>query len=54
MIELDPGAALSVFHYVSVKDYIAGLFDGPVDVVNRHSLKPHVRARALADVVDAF
>lgn len=54
LIELDPDAALSVFDYVSLKNYIAGLFDAPVDVVNRDGLKPHVRADALTDVVDAF
>jgi predicted nucleotidyltransferase len=54
LIDLDPGASLSVFDYVAVKDYIAGLFDAPVDVVNRQGLKAHVRPRALADIVDAF
>jgi predicted nucleotidyltransferase len=54
LIELDPNSALSVFDYVAVKDYIAGLFEAPVDVVNRQGLKAHVRSHALADVVDAF
>ena len=54
LIDLDPNVSLSVFDYVGVKDYIAGLFDMPVDVVNRRGLKPHVRSHALADVVDAF
>ncbi|MCB1454322.1 MAG: nucleotidyltransferase family protein [Rhizobiaceae bacterium] len=54
LIDLDPAAELSVFDYVDLKDYIAGLFSGPVDVVNRQGLKPHVRKPALADAVDAF
>ncbi|MEX0957364.1 MAG: nucleotidyltransferase family protein [Rhizobiaceae bacterium] len=54
LIDLDPDVSLSVFDYVGVKDYIAGLFDMPVDVVNRRGLKSHLRTHALADVVDAF
>ena len=34
MIDLDPDARMGVFEFVGVKDFIAGLFDGPVDVVN--------------------
>lgn len=54
LIDLDPAAELSVFDYVDVKDFIAGLFDAPVDVVNRQGLKSYVRKPALADTVDAF
>ena len=31
MVEIDPEAHLTVFDYMGLKDYIAGLFDGPVD-----------------------
>lgn len=54
LIEIDPAAHLTVFDYVSLKDYIASLFEGPVDVVNRQSLKPYVRPAATADAVYAF
>ena len=54
MIEIDPSAAIGVYEYVAIKEYIAGLFDGPIDVVNRDGLKPFVRPAALADVVYAF
>ena len=54
MIDLDPHASLGVFDYVGLKDYIAGLFDGPVDVVNRAGLKPYVKPAALSEVVYAF
>jgi len=37
-----------------LKDYIAGLFEGPVDVVDREGLKPYVRPTATADAVYAF
>jgi predicted nucleotidyltransferase len=38
---------------VGLKEYIAGLFDGPVDVVSRDGLKPHVRA-ATENAIYAF
>jgi predicted nucleotidyltransferase len=48
MIDLDPEAPISVWRYVGLKDFIASLFDGPVDVVNRESLKQHVRPAVIA------
>ena len=54
MVEIDPEAHLAVFDYVGIKDYIASLFDGPVDVVNRDGLKPYVRPAATADAIYAF
>jgi predicted nucleotidyltransferase len=54
MIEVDPEAHMSVYDYVGLKEYIAGLFDGRVDVVDRNGLKPYVRPAATADAVYAF
>ena len=54
MIDVDPEARISVYDYVGLKAYIAGLFDGPVDVVSRDGLKPYVRPTATADAVYAF
>ena len=54
MIDLDPRSHLSVFDYVGLKEYIAGLFDVPVDVVSREGLKPYVKAEALNKVIHAF
>lgn len=54
MIDVDPDARISVYDYVGLKEYIAGLFDGPVDVVSREGLKPYVRPAATADAVYAF
>ena len=54
LIDLDPEAHLSVFDYVGLKEYIGGLFEAPVDVVNRAGLKPYVRPAALNDLVYAF
>ncbi|WP_028351624.1 nucleotidyltransferase family protein [Bradyrhizobium murdochi] len=54
MIEFDPEARVTVFDYVDIKEYIAQLFDRPVDVVNREGLKPYVRPAAMADAIYAF
>ena len=54
MIEADPAARIGVYEYVALKNYIAELFDGPVDVVNRDSLKAYIRPAAMADAVYAF
>ncbi len=54
MIEVDPEAHMSVYDYVGLKEHIASLFDGRVDVVNRDGLKPYVRPAATADAVYAF
>jgi predicted nucleotidyltransferase len=54
MIDIEPDAHVTVFDYVGLKEYIAGLFDGPVDVVSRDGLKPHVRPAATADAIYAF
>jgi predicted nucleotidyltransferase len=54
MIEIDPEARIGVWGYVGIKDFIAGLFDGSVDVVKRRTLKPHVRYSATADAIEAF
>jgi predicted nucleotidyltransferase len=54
MIEVDPAAGIGVFEYVALKDYIAALFDGPVDVVSREGLKPYVKPAVTTDAVYAF
>jgi predicted nucleotidyltransferase len=54
MIEIDPKARIGVYEYVGLKEYIASLFDGPVDVVNRDGLKSYVRPAATADAIYAF
>jgi predicted nucleotidyltransferase len=54
MIEIDPDAHIGVWGYAGVKTYIASMFDGPVDVVDREALKPYVKTAAIADAVYAF
>ncbi|MGH9809814.1 MAG: nucleotidyltransferase family protein [Terriglobia bacterium] len=54
LVEFDPGAHVTVFDYVGVKNYIAGLFVEPVDVIDRDALKSHLRPPAARDALYAF
>lgn len=54
LIEIDPEAPVGVYEYVRIKEYIASLFEGRVDVVDRAGLKPYVRPAAIDDAVYAF
>jgi uncharacterized protein len=54
LVEFDPSARVTIFDYVGLKSYIAGLFEGPVDVIDRDSLKPHLRQSPVQDAVYAF
>src|SRR5579864_3193971 len=54
LIELDPAAQIDLYAYAGLKLYIAELFDGPVDVVDRDALKPHLRRPVLTDAMYAF
>ena len=54
MIDLDPAHGMGVFEYVGLKEYISGLFDIPVDVVDREGLYPYVKPAATMDAIYAF
>ena len=54
LIEIDPDAPVGVYAYVGIKEFIASLFDGPVDIVDREGLKPYVRPAATSDAIYAF
>jgi hypothetical protein len=54
MIEIDPDAPVGVWEYAAIKQYVASLFDGPVDVVDREGLKPWVGPAATRDAIYAF
>jgi uncharacterized protein len=53
MIDTDPEARLTVFDYMGLKEYVASLFEVPVDVVRREGLKPHLRGAAV-EAIYAF
>ncbi len=54
LVDLDPAIVATMFDYAGLKDYVAGLFHGPVDVIDREALKPRLRPRAAADAIYAF
>src|SRR5437763_3469043 len=54
LVEFEPEADGSVYDYMRLKDYVASLFEGPVDVIDREALKPHLRAPSARDAVYAF
>jgi uncharacterized protein len=54
LVEFEPGEEGSIYDYVRLKEYLAGLFEGSVDVIDRDALKPHLRAPASRDTVYAF
>ncbi|SFK27034.1 hypothetical protein SAMN05444581_10515 [Methylocapsa palsarum] len=54
MIEVDPGAQISLYEYVGLKEQIAGFFGVPVDVVSHEALKPAIRPAVTADAIYAF
>jgi len=54
LVEFEPGAEGSIYEYVRFKEYVAGLFVVPVDVIDRAALKPYLRAPAARDAVYAF
>jgi predicted nucleotidyltransferase len=54
MIDIAPEAVQDIYAYVGLKDYIAELFAGRVDVVDRQALKSYVRPAAESDAIYAF
>jgi uncharacterized protein len=54
LVEFEPEADGSVYDYMRLKDYVASLFEGPVDVIDREALKPHLRVPSARDAVYAF
>ena len=54
MIEIDPDAPVGVWEYAGIKAYIASLFEGRVDVVDREGLKSYVQPAATAEAIYAF
>ena len=39
LVEFSPGAEGTIHDYIRFKEYVANLFDGPVDVIDRAALK---------------
>lgn len=54
LIAIDPSSPVGVWEYAGIKAYIASLFEGPVDVLDRDGLKPYVKPAATAEAIYAF
>jgi predicted nucleotidyltransferase len=54
IVEFEPGSEGGIYDYIRFKEYVASLFEIPVDVIDRAALKPHLRAPAARDLVYAF
>jgi predicted nucleotidyltransferase len=54
MIEIDPDAPVGVWEYAGIQTYIASLFEGSVDVVDREGLKSYIQPVATAQAIYAF
>jgi predicted nucleotidyltransferase len=54
LVEFEPGSEGSIYDYMRLKEDIAALFEGPVDVIDRDALKPHLRASSARDAIYAF
>jgi predicted nucleotidyltransferase len=54
LVDLDPAIVVTIVDYAGVKDFIADMFDRPVDVVSRESLKPRIQPKTTADAIYAF
>lgn len=54
LVEFEPGREGSIYEYMGLKEYVASLFDGPVDVIDRDALKPYLRGPSARDAVYAF
>lgn len=54
LLEFEPGREGTIYQYVNLKEFVAGLFAGPVDVIDRDGLRPHLRAPSERDAIYAF
>uniref|UniRef100_Q01YL8 DNA polymerase, beta domain protein region n=1 Tax=Solibacter usitatus (strain Ellin6076) TaxID=234267 RepID=Q01YL8_SOLUE len=54
LIDLDEKRPVGIFEYARLKLYVNGLFNIPIEVVNRRTLRPLLEAGILHDTVHAF
>lgn len=54
LIDVEPETVRDLWSYVGLKTFIADLFIGPVDVVDRAALRSRLRAPAEDEAVYAF
>ena len=54
LVEFEPGREGTIYAYMALKEYVASLFEGRVDVIDRDALKQHLRAPSARDAIYAF
>jgi predicted nucleotidyltransferase len=54
LVDLAPEIVATIFDYAGLEAYVASLFRGPVDVIDREALKPRLRPSVIADAIYAF
>jgi len=54
LIDIDAAFPMDVFGYAGVVGFVRDLFPAPVDVANRETLKPQLRAEVERDALYAF
>jgi predicted nucleotidyltransferase len=54
MVEIDPGARVGIWDFVSIVHVIEDRLPRPVDVSERQALRPFVRPSAERDAIFAF
>ncbi|MFO0989886.1 MAG: nucleotidyltransferase domain-containing protein [Alphaproteobacteria bacterium] len=54
LVVLDDSKVVTIYDYCGVRLAISDLFGGNADVVERKALRPRLKDRIIAEVVDAF
>ncbi len=54
LLDIDAAFPMDVFGYAGVVGFVRDLFPAPVDVANRETLKPQLRAEVERDALYAF
>jgi predicted nucleotidyltransferase len=54
LIEFEPDARVTLYHYAAVKRFVGELLGGDVDVIDRANLNRHIREEVERDAVYAF
>lgn len=54
LVDVDPDVVATMFDYAGLKDYVASLFQGRVDVIDRDALKPRLRRSVATEAIYAF
>lgn len=54
MCEIDRDSGMDLIRFAGIRRQLADYMSQPIDLVERHSMRPRIRARAEADMVSIF